>query len=193
MDRVILDNPAITGSVSNGAREGVGEVFDLYAKRTLKDIEDNGYSTFAGGVVNAGAITATSDDGLLIEDNGYDGTFLGGIVNNGAILSGDDDTAFTMYALGGHGVISVTSNVAPREMSEMWDAAARGDWPRARALHYKVRTLNAALFCETNPIPVKAAVALLGRCANELRAPMYPAQPQTIERLKKVMTAEGWL
>jgi 4-hydroxy-tetrahydrodipicolinate synthase len=110
-----------------------------------------------------------------------------------AIIAGDDDTAFTMYALGGHGVISVTSNVVPREMSEMWDAAARGDWDRARTLHYKVRALNAALFCETNPIPVKAAVALLGRCANELRAPMYPAQPSTVERLKKVMTAEGWL
>jgi 4-hydroxy-tetrahydrodipicolinate synthase len=110
-----------------------------------------------------------------------------------AILSGDDDTAFPMYALGGHGVISVTSNVAPREMSEMWDAAARGDWARARAMHYKVRALNHALFVETNPIPVKAAVALLGRCANELRAPMYPAQASTVERLRKVMTAEGWL
>jgi len=110
-----------------------------------------------------------------------------------AILSGDDDTAFPLYALGGHGVISVTSNVAPREMSEMWDAAARGDWARARAMHYKVRTLNHALFVETNPIPVKAAVALLGRCANELRPPMYQAQPSTVERLKKVMTAEGWL
>jgi 4-hydroxy-tetrahydrodipicolinate synthase len=104
-----------------------------------------------------------------------------------AILSGDDDTAFPLYAIGAHGVISVSSNVAPAQMAEMWDAAAAGDWPRARAIHFALRTLNRALFAETNPIPVKAALALLGRCANELRAPLYPATAATVEQLKKVL------
>ncbi len=110
-----------------------------------------------------------------------------------AIISGDDDTAFPLYAVGAHGVISVVSNIAPVQMAQMWDAAVAGDWAKARALHFALRAINRALFVETNPIPVKAALALLGRCANELRPPMYPATAATVEALKKAMTAEGLL
>ena len=110
-----------------------------------------------------------------------------------AILSGDDATTFPLYALGGHGVISVLSNVAPAAMAEMWDAAAAGDWDRSRALHYRLRRLGEALFVETNPQPVKAALWLMGTCANELRPPLYPARPATIEALKRAMTGEGLL
>ena len=78
-------------------------------------------------------------------------------------------------------------------MAQMWDAAAAGDWATARALHYRLRTLNAALFAETNPQPVKAALWLMGRCTNELRPPLYPARPETIEALKRAMTAQGLL
>ncbi len=74
-----------------------------------------------------------------------------------AVLSGDDGTAFPLYAIGARGVISVVSNVAPREMSEMWDAATAGDWARAKALHYKLRHLNQLLFVEPSPAPTKAA------------------------------------
>src|SRR5262249_11483101 len=70
------------------------------------------------------------------------------------VLSGDDATAFPMFALGGHGVISVISNVAPADTAAMWDAAAAGDWKRARELHYKLLPLSEGLFVEANPIPV---------------------------------------
>jgi 4-hydroxy-tetrahydrodipicolinate synthase len=90
------------------------------------------------------------------------------------VLSGDDATAFPLFALGARGVISVVSNVAPAEMSAMWDAAAAGDWRRARELHYKLLPLGEGLFVEANPIPVKAALAMMGRMADELRPPLYP-------------------
>jgi 4-hydroxy-tetrahydrodipicolinate synthase len=81
------------------------------------------------------------------------------------VLSGDDAVAFPLFALGAKGVISVVSNVAPADFSAMWDAAAAGDWNRSRALHYK-RCRCRGLF-ETNPIPVKAALAMMGRIADE--------------------------
>jgi 4-hydroxy-tetrahydrodipicolinate synthase len=91
-----------------------------------------------------------------------------------AVLSGDDATAFPLFALGGKGVISVVSNVAPREFSAMWDAAAAGEWNKARELHYKLLPLSEGLFVEANPVPVKAALSMMGRIADELRPPLYP-------------------
>jgi 4-hydroxy-tetrahydrodipicolinate synthase len=101
-----------------------------------------------------------------------------------ALLSGDDATAFPLYALGGRGVISVVSNVAPALMSEMWDAAAAGNWNRARELHYKLLPLGEGLFVEANPIPVKAALAMMGRIADELRPPLYPLAAEHRDKLR---------
>jgi 4-hydroxy-tetrahydrodipicolinate synthase len=101
-----------------------------------------------------------------------------------AILSGDDGTAFPLYAVGARGVISVVSNVAPRDMSEMWDAAKAGDWERARKLHYKLRVLSAMLFAEPSPAPTKAALALLGRCSAEVRLPLVPASEKLTTELR---------
>src|SRR5205823_5124464 len=85
------------------------------------------------------------------------------------VLSGDDGTAFPLYALGARGVISVVSNVAPREMAEMWDAVKAGEWAKAKALHYKLRVLNQLLFVEPSPAPTKACLAVLGRCTARRR------------------------
>jgi 4-hydroxy-tetrahydrodipicolinate synthase len=100
------------------------------------------------------------------------------------VLSGDDAVAFPLFALGAKGVISVVSNVAPGDFSAMWDAAAAGDWDRARALHYKTLPLSEGLFVETNPIPVKAALAMMGRIADELRPPLYPLAGVHREKLR---------
>jgi 4-hydroxy-tetrahydrodipicolinate synthase len=109
------------------------------------------------------------------------------------VLSGDDATCFPLYAVGARGVISVVSNVAPVEMAQMWDAARAGDWDRARALHFKLHVLNHLLFVETSPAPVKAALALMGRCANELRLPLVLASPGTVEQLRTHLKALGML
>jgi len=108
-----------------------------------------------------------------------------------AVLSGDDATAFPLFALGGRGVISVVSNVAPALMSAMWDAAAAGDWNQARQLHYRLLPLGEGLFVEANPIPVKAALAMMGAIDPEVRAPMYAMSGPARERLRAVLAEHG--
>lgn len=97
------------------------------------------------------------------------------------LLSGDDFTVFPFLALGGHGVISVTSNIAPDWVASLCAAAAAGQWDRARALHDRHYPLARALFTVSNPIPVKAAAALLGLCGPELRLPLTPLAPDSRE------------
>jgi 4-hydroxy-tetrahydrodipicolinate synthase len=103
------------------------------------------------------------------------------------VLSGDDATALPLYALGAHGCISVVSNVAPADMAAMWDAAAAGDWKKARELHYKVFPLSEGLFIEANPIPVKAALAMMGKISDEIRAPLYPMTGANREKVRKIL------
>ena len=105
-----------------------------------------------------------------------------------SLLSGDDATAMPLYAVGGHGCISVVSNVAPVDMAAMWDAAAAGDWRRARELHYKLFPLSEGLFIEANPIPVKTALAMMGKIADEIRPPLYPMAGANRDKIKKILT-----
>jgi 4-hydroxy-tetrahydrodipicolinate synthase len=109
-----------------------------------------------------------------------------------SVLSGDDFTILPLLALGGHGVISVLSNVVPRDVSEMVGAFEGGDLAAARALHFKTQPLARALFFETNPIPVKTALALLGRMEPELRLPLCAMQRPTREKLEEVLRAYGF-
>jgi 4-hydroxy-tetrahydrodipicolinate synthase len=103
------------------------------------------------------------------------------------VLSGEDAVTFPLYALGARGVISVVSNVAPADMSAMWDAAAAGDWARARQLHYKLLPLAEGLFVEVNPVAVKAALAMMGRVAEELRPPLYPLAAAHRDKLRATL------
>jgi 4-hydroxy-tetrahydrodipicolinate synthase len=107
------------------------------------------------------------------------------------VLSGDDFTVLPLLALGGGGVISVVSNVAPADMSGMVEAFQRGDLGRARELHYKMMPLTRALFLETNPIPVKTALAAMGRVEHELRLPLCPMQEANRLKLEAALRAYG--
>ena len=107
------------------------------------------------------------------------------------ILSGDDGTTFPLYALGARGTISVVSNVAPKDMADMWDAARTGDWATAKKLHYKLRALMQLLFVEPSPAPCKAALAALGRCGSEIRLPLVAASDKLAGELKRELTAIG--
>ena len=110
-----------------------------------------------------------------------------------ALLSGDDFTVLPFLALGGHGVISVTSNVAPQWVAGLCDAAMAGRWDDARALHDRHYPLARALFSQPNPIPVKAAVALQGRCTGDLRLPLLPLDRQGREGLADTLRTLGLL
>jgi 4-hydroxy-tetrahydrodipicolinate synthase len=110
-----------------------------------------------------------------------------------AVLSGDDWATLPLLAIGGRGVISTTSNVAPSEIVSLVRAFRAGDVARARDVHYRLLPLVDALFCETNPIPVKAAVAMRGLCRDEIRLPLTPLTLPNRERLQVVMKDLGLL
>jgi 4-hydroxy-tetrahydrodipicolinate synthase len=107
------------------------------------------------------------------------------------VLSGDDGFTLPLMAIGGKGVISVASNIVPADMAAMVDAAEAGDFAAARALHAKMSPLFDVLFIEVNPIPVKAALALMGRIACEYRLPLCPMAPANHEKLKAALTRYG--
>jgi 4-hydroxy-tetrahydrodipicolinate synthase len=103
------------------------------------------------------------------------------------VLSGDDATVLPMYAVGGQGCISVVSNVAPADMAGMWDAFIAGNLAKARELHYKVFPLSEGLFIEANPIPVKTALAMMGKIADEIRAPLYPMTGANRDKIHSIL------
>ena len=110
-----------------------------------------------------------------------------------AILSGDDWAALPIMAMGGAGVISTTSNVAPSHMVELVRACKTGDFERARDTFYRLLPLFEVLFCETNPIPLKAALALRGLISDEIRLPLTPITPPNRERLQVALKEFGLL
>ena len=103
------------------------------------------------------------------------------------IMAGDDSFALPDMVLGGKGVISVISNVMPRETHELTAAALAGDFARARDIHFRLLPLMRALFIETNPIPVKMALALMGKCSPEMRMPLLQLSGGATEKLRSVM------
>src|SRR5271157_2090742 len=107
------------------------------------------------------------------------------------VLSGDDFFTFPLLAIGGRGVISVVSNIVPAEMAAMVDSFAAGDIKRAQQMHHKLVPLIDALFIETNPVPVKAALSMMGKIAYDVRLPMYKMSEGNYEKLKGVMKSYG--
>ncbi|MCA1847691.1 MAG: 4-hydroxy-tetrahydrodipicolinate synthase [Actinobacteria bacterium] len=109
------------------------------------------------------------------------------------VFSGDDPMTLPLIALGGVGVISVASNVAPGAVSDMVKALLEGDFERGRELHYELLPLFRALFVETNPIPVKTAASLLGLCSDEMRLPLIPMGGENLRRLQETMDRSAHL
>jgi 4-hydroxy-tetrahydrodipicolinate synthase len=107
------------------------------------------------------------------------------------VLSGDDFFTLPLMLLGGRGIISVLSNVAPGDMAAMIDAFEAGDMTKAKALHEKMVPLIDALFIETNPVPVKAALAMMGKLNYEVRLPLAGLSEANYEKLRKVMLNYG--
>ena len=105
-----------------------------------------------------------------------------------SVLSGDDNVTLPLMAIGGHGVVSVIANLLPKETAEMVHAALDGDWKRARELHYRLFPLARAAFLETNPIPIKEAMAMAGMLEPEFRLPMCRMSDANRERLRAVLT-----
>lgn len=108
-----------------------------------------------------------------------------------SMLSGDDLTAFPLLALGASGVISVTSNIAPSQVAGMCNAYAEGNLAKARAIHLKIFGLSEALFMVTNPIPVKTALAMMGKMSAEMRLPLSQMNTAQQQQLAAVLEQYG--
>jgi 4-hydroxy-tetrahydrodipicolinate synthase len=139
----------------------------------------------AGAIVGLKEATASMDRQVqLVELVGKDGL---------AWLSGDDFTVLPYVACGGHGVISVVANLAPRAMKALVFAARQGDLADALAKQVAMAELNRMMFVETSPGPVKAGVALLGRCGPELRLPLAPVSDANVAKVRAAMVRFGLL
>jgi 4-hydroxy-tetrahydrodipicolinate synthase len=137
----------------------------------------------AGAIVGVKEATASMDRQVqLVEKIGRDAI---------AYLSGDDFTVLPYLACGGHGVISVVGNIAPRAMKELVVAARKGDHAKALEKQVAMAELNRVMFVETNPGPVKAAVALLGKAGGELRLPLAPVSDASLAKIREAMTRFG--
>lgn len=114
-------------------------------------------------------------------------------ISNFDVLSGEDSLNFPLMAIGAVGVISVVANVVPDLVAKLADAAQNGDMEEGRRLHKLLFPLSKALFAETNPCPVKAAMAMLGKCENVLRLPLVPVRKETEELVRKALADLGAL
>ena len=110
-----------------------------------------------------------------------------------AVLSGEDSLTFSMMALGGKGVISTVANVAPKQMAAVVNAGLAKEWDKAAELQLKLVPLIRALFIETNPIPVKTALALMGKCEPELRLPLVRMAEGNVAKLTEALREAGCL
>jgi 4-hydroxy-tetrahydrodipicolinate synthase len=110
-----------------------------------------------------------------------------------SVLSGDDNMTYPLIALGGDGVVSVVSNLMPEEMRKLVHAALDGDYKTAREMHYRLMPIFKGAFIETNPIPIKAAMAMKGMCEEVYRLPMCEMQPENKEKLRGICEELGVL
>ncbi len=109
------------------------------------------------------------------------------------LISGDDSLTLPVLSIGGTGIISVVANIIPRDVAELVSAFEKGDIARAQELHYKMLPLIKAIFIETNPIPLKTAMGLMGLCQPDLRLPMCSMSADNLEKLKIALKDYGLL
>ncbi len=109
------------------------------------------------------------------------------------LISGDDSLTLPILSIGGTGIISVAANIVPRDVANLVSEFEKGNIKKAQEIHYKLLPLVKALFIETNPIPLKTAMGLLGMCEPDLRLPMCAMSLENLEKLKKALENYGLL
>ena len=107
------------------------------------------------------------------------------------VLSGEDALNFPLMAIGARGFITVTANIAPKDVADLYNHFSNGDFEKARDLHYKLQPLNEALFIETNPIPIKAALSMMDKIKYEYRLPLTEMTDSHFEELKAALSDYG--
>jgi len=154
--------------------------------RTGVNIEPGTYAALAGYPNIAAIKEANSNISKIVETAALVGDKI-------TIYSGNDDQIVPILSMGGQGIISVLSNIAPKLTVEICERWFRGDTTGAAKLQCELMPLIQALFCEVNPIPVKAGMAAMGWCENYLRLPLTPMEPEHEEKLLALMRQHGLL
>lgn len=192
-DAVLLVTPYYNKATQNGLVQMFRAIADASAKpvilynvpsRTGVNIEPPTYAALADHPRVAAIKEANGNISKIVEAASLVGDRL-------AIYSGNDDQIVPILSMGGQGVISVLSNVAPKQTVELCERFFRGDVAGAAALQRELLPLINALFCEVNPIPVKAAMAAMGWCENYLRLPLTPMEPAHEARLLERMREQN--
>jgi len=110
---------------------------------------------------------------------------------NFELISGDDSLTLPILSIGGTGIISVVANIVPRDVADLVAEFEKGNLKRTQEIHYKLLPLIKAMFIETNPIPIKTAMGLLGMCEPDLRLPMCSMLPENLEKVRKALKDYG--
>ena len=168
---------------------GIPIIIYNIASRTGRNIQTSLMTTLAKIPNIAGVKEASGDinqiaDVINLLGKGGDSGFV--------VLSGDDAMTLPLMAFGGHGVISVISNLVPGKVAALTDACSRGDFVTASKLHFELLPLTKAAFIETNPIPIKAAMSIAGLPGGTARLPLGPVAPATEEALCTAMRGLGF-
>lgn len=156
------------------------------AGRTGKNMDTDTLMRCAQNPLVVGVKEASGDLGQMMD-------VLARRPQNFCVLSGDDNLTLPLITMGGDGVISVVSHLIPEDMMEICNAAFRGDLAKAREIHYRRLPLFKAMFSDTNPIPVKTAMAMQGRMEENFRLPMCPTTDAVKAALKKTLVDQGLL
>ncbi len=188
----------ITPYYNKPSQQGLYEHFRAVAKetklpiilynvpgRTSVDMKPDAVARLAADVDNIVGIKEASGDLMqisqIVDTCGPDFT----------VLSGDDGLLWPTLAIGARGVISVSANVLPRQMADLCLAAKEGRMDDAKKLHFEMMRMNKELFMDTNPVPIKAALYLMGKIGPELRAPLSPLSEDHTKKIKKLLEAYG--
>lgn len=168
--------------------DGIDLPFLVYniAGRTAKNLETDTLMRLAKHPNVVGVKEASGDLGQMMD-------VLARRPKDFAVLSGDDNLLFPLLALGGDGVISVASHVVPRELVDLTTSALAGRWDQARELHYRLMPVFKVLFIDTNPIPVKTALAFQGKMKETFRLPLWPMDEPKRQQLRDTLKAQGLL
>jgi len=110
-----------------------------------------------------------------------------------AVYSGEDSLIFSLMALGGKGVISTVANIVPKECAQLTEACLNGKWEKGREIQFKLMPLIRSVFIETNPIPVKTALSLMGKCSGDLRLPLTAMADGNLKKLTQAISEFGLL
>jgi len=180
------------------SQDGLFQHFDTIAKRT--DLPVILYNIPGRTAVNIEVDTVArlkdaNDNIVGVKESNKDFEHINRLIKkmgrDFAVYSGIELLCFPILAIGGAGYVSATGNLMPSEVADLYNLVEAGKWKEAQDLHYKMMTLNDAIFLEINPVPVKTILGMMGKCSDEVRLPLAPVSPENRQKLEDIARDYG--